>query len=81
LLNELFALLQKRGYRRTSLSVQKANPAVRLYQRMGYEIIRENSEDYIMVKNLNCRIEDAVAGAFSPAFSKRVARSGGQVPL
>jgi ribosomal protein S18 acetylase RimI-like enzyme len=53
LLNGLFTSLRKRGYRKTSLSVQKANPAVRLYLRVGYKITRENSEDFIMVKDLN----------------------------
>ena len=50
LLTNLFELLRERGYRRTSLSVQKENPALRLYLRMGYEIILENDEDYIMVR-------------------------------
>jgi ribosomal protein S18 acetylase RimI-like enzyme len=53
LLNRLFELLRERGYRRTSLSVQKANPAARLYRRLGYEIIHENSEDFTMLKILN----------------------------
>ena len=50
LLTHLFELLRERGYRRTSLSVQKENPALRLYLRMGYEIIHEYDEDYIMVR-------------------------------
>lgn len=52
LMAHLFHLLCWCGYYRTSLSVQKANPAVRLYLRMGYKIIRENQDDYIMVKDL-----------------------------
>jgi len=52
LLTRLFELLRGRGYKRTSLSVQKANPAARLYGRVGYEILRENEEDWIMVKPL-----------------------------
>jgi ribosomal protein S18 acetylase RimI-like enzyme len=52
LLNGLFEFLRKRGYRQTSLSVQKANPAARLYQRLGYRTIRENGEDFIMLKAL-----------------------------
>jgi ribosomal protein S18 acetylase RimI-like enzyme len=53
LLKRLFELLREHGYKHTSLSVQKANPAARLYRRMGYEIIRENDEDYIMLRRLN----------------------------
>ena len=52
MLSFLFELLIEQGYKQTSLSVQKANPAARLYQRMGYKIIRENEEDYIMAKEL-----------------------------
>jgi len=45
------------GYKRTSLSVQQNNPAVRFYERLGYTITDEKldhagHEDYIMVKEL-----------------------------
>jgi len=58
LMTRLFELLRERGYRRTSLSVQKDNPAVRFYKRLGYEITDEKSdhaghEDYVMMKNLS----------------------------
>lgn len=52
LLQAMLSLLKESGYTRTSLSVQKANDAVRLYQRAGYEVIEENAEEYIMVKYL-----------------------------
>ena len=57
LMNRLFELLRERGYKRTSLSVQQNNPAVRFYERLGYTITDEKldhvgHEDYIMVKNL-----------------------------
>ena len=53
----LFELLRERGYRRTALSVQQNNPAVRFYQRLGYVITDEKldhvgHEDYIMVNKL-----------------------------
>jgi ribosomal protein S18 acetylase RimI-like enzyme len=56
LMNRLFELLRERGYRRTSLSVQQNNPAVRFYRRLGYNVTGEKldhvgHEDYIMVKN------------------------------
>ena len=54
LIKKLFEILQENGYRQTSLSVQKDNPAVRFYKRLGYEIIakQSNHEDYIMLKKL-----------------------------
>ena len=52
LLLRLFKVLKERGYKQTSLSVQKKNPATRLYKRVGYEVSRENNEDLIMVKIL-----------------------------
>jgi len=57
LLKRLFEVLRKHGYKRTSLSVQKNNPAVRLYQRLGYEITGDRRdhvghEDYLMIKEL-----------------------------
>lgn len=45
--------LKKRGYERTSLAVQKANYAVRMYKKVGFSIIDENDEEYIMVCELN----------------------------
>lgn len=52
LLQAMLALLKESGYVRTSLSVQKANGAVNLYQKAGYEVIEEKDEEYIMVKYL-----------------------------
>ena len=57
LMKKLFDILRKNGYKRTSLSVQKDNPAVRLYQRLGYKISGERvdhagHEDYLMLKEL-----------------------------
>jgi len=57
LMNKLFKLLKENGYKQTSLSVQKDNPAIRLYKRLGYEIVDEKygnigHEDYLMIKYL-----------------------------
>ena len=57
LMQSLFYLLCERGYKRTSLSVQKDNPAVRFYERLGYEITGErldhaDNEDFLMIKYL-----------------------------
>ena len=52
LMKEILTLLKKHEYKRVSLSVQKANYAVRLYQKVGFEIVRANEEEYIMVNYL-----------------------------
>ncbi len=49
LLQELITLLSEKSCKRISLSVQKANYAVRMYDRAGFRTIRENDDDYIMV--------------------------------
>ena len=52
LMKRLFELLTERGFKQTSLAVQKENPAVNFYLRLGYEIVKEKSEEYLMVKKL-----------------------------
>ena len=52
IMTRLFGVLRERGYKQTSLAVQKENPAVSFYQRLGYEIITEAGEEYIMLKSL-----------------------------
>ena len=52
LLEALLTLLRDRGYARASLSVQKANAAVRLCRRAGFDVWRENGEEHIMVLRL-----------------------------
>lgn len=44
--------LRKSGHKQASLSVQKENYAVKLYFKMGFKIIRENDEDYLMILKL-----------------------------
>lgn len=44
--------LGKTGCKKTSLAVQKANYAVRMYKNVGFRIIDENDEEYIMVCDL-----------------------------
>ena len=51
LLNALLLLLRENGYRRVSLSVQKENPALRLYQRTGFRIVAEEGTEYLMLWN------------------------------
>lgn len=52
LMEEMLALLRERGHKRASLSVQKANAAYRLYLRVGFTVVDENEEEYIMVCDL-----------------------------
>lgn len=52
LMKKMIEELRQRGYEKTSLSVQKTNAAVKLYKNVGYEIVGENEEEYIMVCNL-----------------------------
>jgi ribosomal protein S18 acetylase RimI-like enzyme len=49
LMRQMIDLMRNKGYKQTSLSVNKANYAVRMYKKVGFEIIRENEHDYIMV--------------------------------
>lgn len=44
--------LREQGYKKASLAVQKMNYAVRMYKNVGFEIVDENDEEYIMV----CRL-------------------------
>lgn len=52
LMQEMLDLLKKQGYRKASLAVQKANYAVRMYEKVGFKIVGENDEEYIMVCEL-----------------------------
>ena len=52
LLKSMLQLLKINGYRQTSLSVQKANYAVNMYRKLGFNIAYENQEEYIMT----CRL-------------------------
>ena len=52
MMKEIFVLLKTHGYKQVSLSVQKANYAAKMYRKAGFEIVRENAEEYIMVNYL-----------------------------
>ena len=56
LLNDMLSLLKEQGYEQASLAVQKANYAVRMYEKAGFRIADENSEEYIMVCRLTGRV-------------------------
>ncbi len=52
LMERMLKELRARGYKKASLAVQKANYAVRMYKKVGFEIFDENDEEYIMVCKL-----------------------------
>ena len=52
LLREMLQRLRRDGYRQVSLSVQKANYAFRMYQKVGFKVVRETEEEYLMVCEL-----------------------------
>ena len=52
LMKNMLAELKACGYKQASLTVQKQNYAVKIYQKVGFQIIDENKEEYIMV----CRL-------------------------
>ena len=49
LMKAMLDLLRQKGYKKASLSVQKANYAARMYTKLGFRTIGENDEEYIMV--------------------------------
>ena len=52
LMKRMLCELQERGYKKTSLSVQKANYAVQMYLNVGFDVIDETEEEYIMLCHL-----------------------------
>lgn len=52
LMKNMVLLLKEKGYKQASLSVQKANYACLMYQKLGFQIIDENDEEYIMLYQL-----------------------------
>lgn len=45
--------MNREGYAKISLAVQKDNYALNMYLQIGFEIVDENEEEYIMVCQLN----------------------------
>ncbi len=52
LMKRMLTELKEQGYRQSSLAVQKKNYAVHMYKNVGFEIVNENEEEYIMI----CRL-------------------------
>ena len=52
LMKTMLQVLKNKGYMQVSLSVQKVNYTVNMYRKLGFETVKENEEEYIMV----CRL-------------------------
>ena len=52
MMKAMLAILKDCGYRQASLAVQKANYAVKMYRKVGFEIVGENEEEYIMTARI-----------------------------
>ena len=52
LMQKMLDILKDAGYEQVSLSVQKANYAAKMYRKLGFEIVNDKEEEYIMVKYL-----------------------------
>lgn len=63
----MLAKLREKGFARASLAVQKANYAVRMYEKVGFRTVSENEEEYIMV----CDLTEDVASRVAEEFTKR----------
>ena len=55
LMKQMLFYLQQKGYHQVSLSVQKANYACKMYLKLGFEIVKINQEDYIMVYHFSIK--------------------------
>lgn len=52
MMRKMLEWLKSDGYKQASLSVQKANYAAKMYMKLGFEIIDENEEEYIMINRI-----------------------------
>lgn len=52
MMHRMLELLKEQGYKKASLAVQKANYAVKMYEKVGFHTVDENDEEYIMVREL-----------------------------
>ena len=52
LMETMLKLLKDKGYKKASLAVQKNNYALKMYKKVGFKIVDENEQEYIMVCDL-----------------------------
>ena len=56
LMRAIISLLADKGFERVSLAVQKANYAVKLYRKVGFEVVGENEEEFIMALSMKVSV-------------------------
>lgn len=49
LMKRMLEEMKRRGYKKASLSVQKDNYAAKLYRKVGFKVIKETEEEFIMM--------------------------------
>lgn len=52
LMKKMLFVLKENGYEKASLSVQKANYAYKMYLKLGFEVIAEREEEFLMLRQL-----------------------------
>lgn len=52
LMKRMLAFFRENGYKKASLSVQKSNYAYKMYLKLGFEVVLDNGEEYLMVIDL-----------------------------
>ena len=52
MMRAMLAILKDCGYKQASLAVQKANYAVKMYRKVGFEIVGENEQEYTMIAQI-----------------------------
>lgn len=50
---EMIEVLKSKGYQQTSLVVQKDNYAVKMYKKVGFKIIKELDDEFLMLYKFN----------------------------
>lgn len=53
MMKQMLKYLFQKGYHQVSLSVSKGNPAINLYRRLGFYVVEENMDDFILVIKLS----------------------------
>ncbi len=77
LMRRMLTLLKLNGYKRASLAVQKENYAVKMYKKVGFKIVGENEQEFIMLCELQIEEKMSYAEDFKRVifgFAKDVER-------